>query len=130
VTTISFLGAFPQVALALAFAFACALGMAFMLLWTILGLVTREQYNVTDAPQNRPDLTVPALAFFSDSSDDPGHRVPSRGAYVLPAASPNNRFIRFPKSLVCIRGRLLRFPKRSQIRIEENGHRDGGDSAA
>ena len=129
-SNVTLIGEFPQVAIALAVAFACALGIAFMLLRMVMGLVTREQYNVTDAPEAAPDLAVPALAMLRNGSDDSGNRGPGRGPYLLPAASPRNRFIRLPKSLGLIRGRILRFPKRIGSRDEEDRNPDPWDGAA
>jgi len=129
-TTLTFLGEFPQVALALTFAFACAIGMAFVLLWIVLGWVTREQYNVTDARQTASDVAVSALSVLRNSSNDSGNRGANRGPYLLPAASPRNRFVRFQKSLDGIRGRLLRFPKRSGDGNEEGRNRNSWDGAA
>jgi hypothetical protein len=129
-TTFTFLGEFPQVAIALTFAFACAIGMAFMLLWIVLGWVTREQYNVTDAPQAAPGVAVSALAMLRNSSDDYGDRGAGRGPYLLPAASPRNRFIRLPKSIGSLRGRILRFPKRAGSGNEEERNRNPWDGAA
>ena len=128
--TLTFLGEFPQVALALAFAFACAVGLAYAFLWIVLGWVTREQYNVTDAPRAVAHVGVPVLPILRRGSNDPGGRGANRGPYLLPAAAPRNRFVRFPKSLVDLRGRLLRFPKRSGGGIEAERNRDTWDGAA
>jgi hypothetical protein len=129
-TTLTFLGEFPQVAIALAFAFACAIGVAFMLLWMVLGWVTREQYNVTDAPQTVAEVAVPSRAMLRNSTGDSGNRDANRGPYLLPAAAPRNRFVRIPKSLDGIRGRILRFPKRSGGGNEEKRNRNLWGGAA
>jgi hypothetical protein len=129
-TTLTFLGDFPQVALALAFAFACAIGIAYALLWIVLGWVTREQYNVTDAPQAVASAVVPVVPMLRGSASDSGDRGAKRGMYLLPAAAPRNRFVRFPKSLDGIRGRILRFPNHSGERVEEIGNRNSWDGAA
>ena len=129
-SSMTLLGEFPQVAIALTIAFTCALGIAFMVLWMVLGLITREQYNVTDAPQAAPDRLVPDLAVLRNGSDDGGNRPSSGGPYLLPAASPRNRFVRVPKSLNAVRGRILRFSKRAGSRNEEDWNRDPGGHAA
>ena len=129
-TSLTFLGEFPQVALALTFSFACALIMAFACLRIVVRLVTREQYNVTDARQTAPDVAVSALSVLRNSSDDSGNRGANRGPYLLPAASPRNCFLRFQKSLDGLRGRLLRFPKRSRERNEEDRNRNSWNGAA
>ena len=43
------MGEFPEAIFGLAVGFACALLIAFACLKVLVGLVTREQYNVTDA---------------------------------------------------------------------------------
>jgi hypothetical protein len=45
VSTTTFLGGFPQVAIALVGAFSCALGIAFLVLKVILGLMTVTNAN-------------------------------------------------------------------------------------
>lgn len=124
-TSLTFLGDFPQVALALAFSFACALAMGFVFLRIVVRLVTREQYNVTDAPRR-----VSAVVWNADASANNGYgRDAASGPDLLPAAAPRNRFARIPKSDGTSAGRVVQLPGRSAAGTEENGSGDSGVSA-
>jgi hypothetical protein len=85
--SLTFLGEFPEVAFALAFSFGCALLMAFACLRIVVRLVTREQYNVTDAPRR-----VRAIVWKPDSQPGPsaadaGSSGATGGPYLLPGWS-------------------------------------------
>ena len=127
---LTLLGGFPQVALALALAFAFALAIGFVLLRLILGLVTREQYNVTDAPQSTPVLVVSDGARANPGSAGRGSGGATGGPCLLPAAAPRNRFIRAPKYFIVARRPVLEFPQRVGGRLEEIGDRDRCGGAA
>ena len=127
-TSPTFLGEFPQVALALAFSFACALVMGFVFLRIVVRLVTREQYNVTDAPRR-----VSAIVWNTDGRDgtsatDGGGGDATRGPYLLPAAAPRNRFARIPKPDGARAGRVIQLPSRAPAGTAEDrrGDNDGG----
>ena len=100
--TSNFLGQFPQVALALAFSFGCALAMAFVCLRIVVSWVTREQYNVTDAPR-RVSVVVyhghdiagaSAIDAPIDSAVDGGSGVATGGPYLLPPRGAQHGFAR------------------------------------
>ena len=129
-SAVTFLGGFPQVAVALAFAFAGALAIGFVLLWLILGLVTRESYNVTDASHNTPALVLSGRAGARAGSDRGGNGGATGGPYLLPAAAPPNRFVRGPKYFIVTRGRVVRFPRRPGAGSEERWNRDRRGGAA
>jgi len=93
----TFLGEFPQVALALTFSLGCALVMAFLCLRLVVRLVTREQYNVTDEPRRIRAIVVAAPALSGGGAIDAGRGGATSGPYLLPAAAPRNRFARIPK---------------------------------
>jgi len=91
------LGEFPGVVLALLLSVGCALAISFICLRFVVRLVTREQYNVTDAPRR-----IRALVWHSDAAArlaaaDAGSSSPTGEPYLLPAAAPRNRFARVPK---------------------------------
>jgi len=125
-TTWTFLGDFPQVALALAFSLGCALLGAFLFLRVVVSLVTREQYNVTDAPRR-----VRALVWMGHGGNrsnvmDGRSSDATGGSYLLAAAAPHNRFARIPKLDDDGAGRFGELAQRAGRRIEESGTGDGG----
>src|ERR1035438_765287 len=135
-TSLTFLGEFPQVALALAFSFACALILAFVCLRIVVRLVTREQYNVTDAPRRVSAIVwnagdaARAGAINGGSGGETGGRFHS-GPYLLPAAATHNRFARNPKSDGARAGRVIQLPGRASGGTAEAGTADnsgGGTS--
>ena len=92
------MGDFPEAVLGLAFSLACALLIAFACLKLLVGLVTREQYNVTDAPRRfRPLFWTAAWARGDarrERATDAANRGATGGTYLLPAAAPDNLFAR------------------------------------
>src|ERR1700685_2515425 len=97
-------------ALGLAFSLALGLLLAFVCLKFLVGLVTREQYNVTDAPRR-----VRAIVWNGDGragarsvglGDGGATGVPCR----LPAAAPPNRFARAAKPVGAAGGRMVKLP--------------------
>ena len=127
-TSLTFLGEFPQVALALTFSFACALVMAFVFLRIVVRLVTREQYNVTDAPRRVSAIVWNADVSTGTGATDGGSGNATGGPYLLPAAAPRNRFARIPKPDGARAGRVIQLPSRAPAGAEENGggNSDGG----
>ena len=79
-----------------ALGFACglmlALLLAFICLKFLTGLVTREQYNVTDAPRRVRAIVWTGGARPSERSTDAGGSRATGVPYLLPAAAPRNRF--------------------------------------
>jgi hypothetical protein len=129
-TSPTFLGEFPQVALALAFSFACALLLAFGCLRMVVRLVTREQYNVTDAPRRVSAIVWNAAGGPCRGAIDGGSSGATGGPYLLPAAAPRNRFARVPKPDGGGAGRVIQLPSRASGRIAEAGPGvDGGGAA-
>ena len=129
-TSLTFLGEFPQVALALAFSFACALLVAFACLRIVVRLVTREQYNVTDAPRRVSAIVWHAAGSDCTSAIDGGSGHATGGPYLLPAAAPRNRFARVPKPDGARAGRVIQLPSRAPGGTAEDGcGNDNGGTA-
>ena len=116
---------FPEAVLGLAFSLACALLLAFVCLKFLVGLLTREQYNVIDAPRR-----VRAIVW-----DGVGDRATNRGGghgdggatgvpYLLPAAAPRNRFARAAKSIGAAARGMVKLSQPVRSRITEGGRRD------
>ena len=105
---------FPLAALGLTFSLGCALIIAFVALRFVVGLVTREQYNVTDDPRR-----VRAIVFLGrrgnrGSANPGGSRGATGGPYLLAAAAPPNRFNRITKPVATDAGRSIQFSQRSE----------------
>ena len=141
-TFLSGLGDFGETVLGLAFSFGCALLMAFVCLRFLVGLMTRQQYNVTDAPNLTNDPSHvrsilwlgAAVASADPGTGDNGGSVATSGPYILPAAAPNNSFARIAKPDDASGGRLVEIPHFAAERVAQIGHRDGwvgdtGDAA-
>src|SRR5579864_6454212 len=110
---LNFMGDFPQVALAMVFSIGCALLASFICLRIILRLVTREQYNVTDAPRRvRALVWVDPSAAGAGAADGRGGTA-TGGPYLLPAAAPRNRFSRIPKSDAVAARRFIELSQRA-----------------
>jgi hypothetical protein len=128
-TNITFLGGFPQVGLALILSLGGALIVAFAALRLVIGLVTREQYNVTDDPRR-----VRALVWMGHRGDRPttdptGSRDATGGPYLLAAAAPRNRFARnTPRDSGRAR-RFVQFPQRSGGGDAQSGATGNGHAA-
>lgn len=129
-TSLTFLGEFPQVVLALAFSFACALIMAFACLRIVVRLVTREQYNVTDAPRRVSAILWNADAAARAGAIDGGSSRATGGPYLLPAAEPHNRFARIPKSDGTPASRVIQLPSRVAGGVAEGECGNDGGGAA
>src|SRR5258708_2384654 len=88
------MGEFPEAVLGLAFSLGFALLLAFGCLKFLMGLLTREQYNVTDASPR-----VSAIVWAPDNgtperSTGRAHGGSTGGTDLVPAAAPSNRFAR------------------------------------
>jgi hypothetical protein len=138
-TFLSALGEFPEMVLGLAFSFGCALLLAFVCLRFLVGLMTRQQYNVTD-DRNDPShvrsiLLLGAAVGHSNGGPDTGTgddlgSGATGGPYILPAAAPRNRFARNSKLDLPAGGRMVELPQLVAGRAAQGGLPDGwvGDS--
>jgi len=138
VTFLSGLGEFTETLLGLAFGFGCALLLAYACLRILVGLMTRQQYNVTVEPKsvNAPSHVRSILwlnaavagpnASGSDSSISGGA---TGGPYILPAAAPRNRFARAAKSESVSKRRVVQLRQFAAGRVAQGGRGDGGDAA-
>jgi hypothetical protein len=141
-------GDFTEAVLGLAFSFGCALLMAYGCLRFLVGLMTRQQYNVTVEPNPSNDLQLAndpshvrsilwlgaAVASADAGTGNNGGSVATSGPYILPAATPNNSFARIAKPDDASGGRLVEIPHFAADRVAQIGHRDGwvgdtGDAA-
>jgi len=148
-TFLSALGEFPEMVLALAFSFGCALLLGFVCLRFLLGLMSRQQYSVghdhngIDDPSRLRSIlwlgpavagTSPAVAGTSGSSvaraDDDGGSSAIGGPYLLPAAAPLSRFARDSKLDIASSARVVELPQAVAGRIAQSGSGDvwGGDN--
>jgi hypothetical protein len=139
---LSVLGDFTEAVLGLAFSFGCALLLAFLCLRFLVGLMTRQQYNVTvdqnlnnDPSHIRSILWLRAAVARSDSGPDagPDHAFSGSatgGPYILPAAAPRNHFARISKPDAAPGGRVVELPQFVAGRVTQGGRSDGwgGDS--
>jgi hypothetical protein len=148
-------GDFTEAVLGLAFSFGCALLMAYGCLRFLVGLMTRQQYNVTVEPNLSNDLNlatndvqvandpshvrsilwlghaVGSSSPGQDSGTEPGRdRGATGGPYVLPAAAPRNRFARMAKSESITTSRVVKLPQFARERVAQGGGSDswGGNS--
>jgi hypothetical protein len=138
---LSVLGDFTEAVLGLAFSFGCALVLAFLCLRFLVGLMTRQQYNVTDDRNLNNDpshvrsiLWLGAAVGRSTPGPDAGTGAElgsgaTGGPYVLPAATPLNRFARIAKPDDAPGGRVVELPHFVAGRIAQGGLGDGGDAA-
>src|SRR5262249_23403390 len=126
----SFLGSFPQAAIILTFSFACALVLAFVCLRIVVGLVTREQYNVTDAPRRIRAIVLVDRSGKGWSTADGGRSRTTGRSYLLPAAAPRNRFARPAQPDDAGAGRVIELSQRDGGRTAQGRAGDGGNGAA
>ena len=133
---LSVLGDFTEAVLGLAFSFGCALLLAFVCLRFLLGLMTRQQYNVTDNddPSHvRSILWLGATVGRSnpgpDGTSDDLASGATGGSYILPAAAPRSRFAGISKLDLVSSGRVVELPQLVSGRIAQVGCGDDGDAA-
>ena len=145
-------GDFTEAVLGLAFSFGCALLMAYGCLRFLVGLMTRQQYNVTVEPNPSNDLQLAndpshvrsilwlGAAVGSSSPGQDAGTEPARdggttgGPYVLPAGAPRNRFTRMAKSESITTSRMVKLPQFARERVAQGGGADSwsgnsGDAA-
>jgi hypothetical protein len=143
------LGDFTEAALGLFFGFGCALLLGFVCLRFLVGLMTRQQYNVIE-DRNPSDDHNPSddRNLSNDPSDvrsilwldtavgrsTPGPNAATGagfgggatgGPYILPATAPHNRFAGVEKSDVAPSGRMVELPQLVSGRIAQGGRGDG-----
>jgi len=126
-TSMTLAGDFPVAALGLICSLGCALVLAFVALRFVIGLVTREQYNVTDDTRR-----VRAIVWLGDrgnrtSTESRGSRGATGGPYLLAAAAPPNRFARISKPVTPDVRRFVQLRQGSgggtaQIGSTDDGH--------
>jgi len=146
-------GDFTEAVLGLAFSFGCALLMAYGCLRFLVGLMTRQQYNVTVERNLSNDLNLATDDLANDpshvrsilwlgaavGSSSPGQDAgtePARdggttgGPYVVPAGAPRNRFTRMAKSESITTSRMVKLPRFARERVAQGGGADswGGNS--
>ena len=128
---------FTEPVLGIAFGFGFALLLAFVCLRFLLGLMTRQQYNVThghnvinDPSHSRSILWLGAAVAGPDAgSGNDGGSVAIGGPYIVPAAAPLNRFARDSKPDGAFGGRLVELPQFAAERVTQSGSGDFGDAA-
>jgi hypothetical protein len=119
---LSALGEFPEMVLGLAFSLGCALLLGFLCLRLLLGLMTRQQVKVSDDrnvihdPSHVGSLLLLGAAVAGSNSgpndvcDDERGGGATGSPYLLPAASPRNRFARISNFDDASGGRVVEFP--------------------
>src|ERR1700733_11063674 len=132
---------FTEAVLGLAFSFGCALLLAFACLRFLLGLMMRQQYNVTDAPNltNDPShvrsilwlgAAVGRSTLGPEAGTDHGRSGGATGGpYILPAHAPRDSFARIAKPDAAAGGRVVQLPQLTAGRVAQGGFGDNGDAA-
>ena len=128
-TSMTLAGDFPVAALGLICSLGCALVLAFVALRFVIGLVTREQYNVTDDTRR-----VRAIVWMGDrgnrtSTESRGSRGATGGPYLLAAAALPNRFTRIIKPVIHDARRFIHLRQGSGGGPAEIGPTDDGHAA-
>ena len=112
----------------LALTFGCALLLGAITLRFIVELITREQYNVSDAPRR-----VRAIVWMG-GNDGPDSAVERRSSvgkpHLLPAGARDNRFARISESDGAVAGRVVEFSHRASRGTAEGGSADNGRGPA
>ena len=121
---------FPQIAIALAFGFGCAAALGFIILRTIIGYVTREQYNVSDAPRRIRAIVLVRSKRLDERANRSRNGEPNGSPYLLPAAAPRNRFARLPKSVGTVADSRIEFSGVSGVGTSQGTNGNNGSSAA
>ena len=136
-TFLNAFGELPELVLGLAFSLACALLLGFVCLKFLVGLMTRQQYNVTIDPDRNNDPShvssilwlgaavgssnSPAAPTISAATEHDGDSDAAGGPYLLPAAAPRNRFARSAKPDAASGGRVVELPQPVAGRIAQVG---------
>ena len=128
---LSVLGDFSEAVLGLAFSFGCALLLAFVCLRFLLGLMTRQQVNVTHNVINDPShsRSILWLGTAVAGTEHDGRSSATGGPYIVPAAAPSSRFARDAKPDAVIGGRVVELPQLVAERVAQGGFGDHGDAA-
>lgn len=128
---LSVLGDFSEAVLGLAFSFGCALLLAFVCLRFLLGLMTRQQVNVTHNVINDPShsRSIIWLGAAVAGTEHDGRSDATGGPYIVHAASPRNRFGGISKLDIASSGRVVELPQLVSGRIAQVGCGDDGDAA-
>ena len=132
---LSVLGDFSEAVLGLAFSFGCALLLAFVCLRFLLGLMTRQQVNVTHNVNNDPShvgslLRLGAAVAGPDpGSNGDGRSLADGGPYLVPAAAPLNLLVRVSESDRASSGRVVEFPVTVAGRAAQAWGGDSNDAA-
>jgi len=146
----TFLNAFgdlPEMVLGLAFSLACALLLGFVCLKFLVGLMTRQQYNVTIDPDLKHDRSLnndpshvssilwlgaavgssnsPAAPTIPAATEHDGDSDSTGGPYLVPAAAPRNRFARSAKPDAASGSRVVELPQPVAGRIAQVGLGNG-----
>ena len=141
-TFLSALGEFPEMVLGLAFSLGCALLLGFVCLKLLVGLITRQQYNVTIDPNltNDPShvrsiLWLGAAVAGTGGSpaagpDNAGGSSAAGSPYLVPVAAAREHFARDSKLSIKSSARLVELPQAVAGRVAQGGRGDGwsGDS--
>lgn len=99
-TNLTLAGDFPVAALGLVCSLGFALVLAFVALRFVIGLVTREQYNVTDDSRRVRAIVWMGRRGARAGTEPAGSRGTTGGPYLLAAAAPPNRFARITKPVI------------------------------
>ena len=140
-TFVSALGELPEMVLGLAFSFGCALLLGFISLRLLLGLMTRQQYNLThghhglhnginDPSHSRSLLLLStAVAGTNTGTDIDGNSSTTGSPCLVPAAAPLNSVARDAKSDAGPGARVVEIPRLAAGPVASFGAGDGGDAA-
>jgi hypothetical protein len=123
-TILNGMGEFPEAVLGLAFSLGFALLLGYGCLKFLVGLLTREQYNVTDAPRRiRTIVWTPDERAAERPADGPSSGTVG-GQDILPAAAPSNRFARsLSESVDASGGTMVELSEPARGRTAEGGRR-------
>ena len=128
-TAMTLVGDFPMAALGLTFSLGCALLLAFIALRFVVGLVTREQYNVTDDPRRVRAIVWMGYLGNRGGAEPVRRSSATGGPYLLPAAAPRNRFARLPKPDGASTSRVIQLSQRAGGGTSQSGTGGGHDAA-
>jgi len=134
---LSALGEFPEMLLGLAFSLGCALLLGFLCLWVLMNLMTHHvahDHNVINDANGIGSLlnlnAAVGVSDFGPSGAESGGA--TGGPYLIPAASPFNRFARDTESDAIPAGRVVELPLPVAGRIAQSWSGNGlnGNDAA
>jgi|SRR5580704_4028080 len=128
-TTMTLAGDFPVAALGLICSLSCALVLAFVALRFVIGLVTRDQYNVTDDSRRVRAIVWMGQRGNRAGTEPAGSRSANGGPYLLAAAAPPNRFARIAKPVIHDPRRFIHLRQSSGGATAQIGPSDDGHAA-